>query len=219
MRCGPRCLRAAAHRRRQIALLPTAGADPRRVDGCRLAADRADEGPGGRAAGQWHAGDVSEFLAGPARSRRPVCAACINGEYRLLYVAPERLMLTDFSKRCDWNVNSSPWTRRIASANGATISARNTARSAELRKLFPEVPLMALTATATERVREDIVKAAQTARPTMLRRQFQSPQSHLPGGSQDPGLRPSAGIRPQPSAGKRHRLLPGRKSTESVAES
>ena len=45
---GPRFARRHAHRRRQVALLPGARRRPRRADGRRVAAHRADEGPGGR---------------------------------------------------------------------------------------------------------------------------------------------------------------------------
>ena len=58
----------------------------------------------------------------------------------------------------------------------------------KLRKHLPDVPLMALTATATERVRADIVKATEIAGPTLLRGQFQSAEPDLSGGSEDGGL-------------------------------
>src|SRR5690242_21424308 len=81
-----------------------------------------------------------------------------NGEFRLLYVAPERLMLSGFlSDLQKWNI------RLIAVDEAHCISEwghdfRPEYRQiAQLRELFPQVPFMALTATATERVREDIV--------------------------------------------------------------
>ncbi len=81
-----------------------------------------------------------------------------NGEYRLLYAAPERLMLSGFlSDLQRWNV------KLIAVDEAHCISEwghdfRPEYRQiAELRALFPNVPFMALTATATERVRKDIV--------------------------------------------------------------
>ncbi len=82
-----------------------------------------------------------------------------NGEYRLLYVAPERLLLSGFLddlKR--WNV------RRFAIDEAHCISEwghdfRPEYRQINsLRGIFPNIPLMALTATATERVRADIVQ-------------------------------------------------------------
>ena len=82
-----------------------------------------------------------------------------NGEYRLLYAAPERLMLSGFLEDLQrWNV------RLIAVDEAHCISEwghdfRPEYRQiSDLRKLFPDVPFMALTATATGRVREDIVK-------------------------------------------------------------
>src|SRR6184192_2414045 len=53
-----------------------------------------------------------------------------RGEYRLLYVAPERLMLDTFLERAvNWNITQFASTKRIASANGAMISGRNIASS------------------------------------------------------------------------------------------
>ncbi len=81
-----------------------------------------------------------------------------NGEFRLLYAAPERLMLSGFLADLQrWNV------KLIAVDEAHCISEwghdfRPEYRQiASLRELFPSVPFMALTATATGRVREDIV--------------------------------------------------------------
>jgi len=82
-----------------------------------------------------------------------------TGQYRLLYAAPERLMLSGFlSDLQKWNV------KLIAVDEAHCISEwghdfRPEYRQiADLRGLFPDVPFMALTATATGRVREDIIK-------------------------------------------------------------
>ncbi|MEY4384843.1 MAG: hypothetical protein RLY20_126, partial [Verrucomicrobiota bacterium] len=94
----------------------------------------------------------------PAEESRQRFRGLHNGEYRLLYLAPERLMLDgtlDALRR--WNV------RLIAVDEAHCISEwghdfRPEYRQlAQLRPMFPDVPLMALTATATERVRSDIV--------------------------------------------------------------
>ncbi len=81
-----------------------------------------------------------------------------QGEYRLLYVAPERLMLETFlDKAATWKI------AQIAIDEAHCISEwghdfRPEYRELKkLRKHFPDVPIMALTATATERVRKDIV--------------------------------------------------------------
>ena len=75
------------------------------------------------------AGVAATFLNSSlaAGESRPRLRGLHNGEFRLLYVAPERLMLSGFLDDLKkWNVNCSRLTRRIASANGDTISARNT---------------------------------------------------------------------------------------------
>src|SRR4051812_35982411 len=81
-----------------------------------------------------------------------------NGEFRLLYVAPERLMLDSFIERVrEWKI------AQIAIDEAHCISEwghdfRPEYRElVKLREMLPAVPIMALTATATERVRADIV--------------------------------------------------------------
>ena len=93
----------------------------------------------------------------PEESRRRL-RGLHQGEYRLLYAAPERLMLSGvIDDLARWNV------RLIAIDEAHCISEwghdfRPEYRQiADLREHFPDVPFMALTATATERVRADIV--------------------------------------------------------------
>ncbi len=92
-----------------------------------------------------------------AEARRRL-AGLYNGEYRLLYVAPERLMLDGMLDRLEqWQ------TEAIAIDEAHCISEwghdfRPEYRQiAELRFRFPDLPFMAFTATATDRVRADIV--------------------------------------------------------------
>jgi ATP-dependent DNA helicase RecQ len=82
-----------------------------------------------------------------------------RAEFKLLYVAPERLMMEGFlEKALNWNV------AQFAIDEAHCISEWGHDFRPEYRELkklrthFPDVPMMALTATATERVREDIVK-------------------------------------------------------------
>jgi len=81
-----------------------------------------------------------------------------SGQFRLLYVAPERLMLDGFLQ----NVKS--WDVKLIAIDEAHCISEwghdfrpEYRQLANLREHFPDAPLMALTATATARVREDIV--------------------------------------------------------------
>ncbi|MBI5772407.1 MAG: RecQ family ATP-dependent DNA helicase [Verrucomicrobia bacterium] len=82
-----------------------------------------------------------------------------NGEFKLLYVAPERLMLPGFLDDLQrWNISS------VAVDEAHCISEWGHDFRPEYRQLrglrerFPGTPFMALTATATARVRVDIVE-------------------------------------------------------------
>src|SRR5437016_13941954 len=89
-----------------------------------------------------------------------------GGEYRLLYVAPERMMLSGFlSDLRQWNVNLLAIDEAHCISEWGHDFRPEYRRLAELRQQFPEVPLMALTATATERVRQDIVKQLRLREP------------------------------------------------------
>ena len=82
-----------------------------------------------------------------------------SGEYRLLYVAPERLMLPGFLANLkDWNVNQIAIDEAHCISEWGHDFRPEYRQLAQLRDLFPQTPVMALTATATTRVRSDIVK-------------------------------------------------------------
>ncbi len=81
-----------------------------------------------------------------------------NGDYRLLYVAPERLLLSGFLSDLEkWNVNLIAVDEAHCISEWGHDFRPEYRQLALLRSRFPAVPLMALTATATERVREDII--------------------------------------------------------------
>ena len=98
------------------------------------------------------------------------------GRYKLLYVAPERLMLAGFgSDLVRWNV------ARFAVDEAHCISEwghdfrPEYRRISELRQRFPDVPFVALTATATGRVREDIVERLALRDPRLYVASFNRP--------------------------------------------
>lgn len=81
-----------------------------------------------------------------------------NGEYRLLYVAPERLMLSGFlSDLQRWQVNLIAVDEAHCISEWGHDFRPEYRQLSSLREKFPKVPFMALTATATERVRADII--------------------------------------------------------------
>ncbi len=99
-----------------------------------------------------------------------------RGEYRLLYVAPERLVLPSFLDRlARWNVV------RVAVDEAHCVSEwghdfRPEYRQlAVLRERFPDVPVIAVTATATGRVRDDIERFLQLRSPVRFVGSFNRP--------------------------------------------
>lgn len=102
--------------------------------------------------------------------------ALTRGDYKLLYAAPERVMTPGFIadlKR--WNV------KRIAVDEAHCISEwghdfRPEYRQlAELRKHLPNIPFLALTATATPKVRQDIARQLQMEQPENFLASFNRP--------------------------------------------
>ena len=99
-----------------------------------------------------------------------------GGEYRLLYVAPERMMLSGFlSDLRGWKVNLLAIDEAHCISEWGHDFRPEYRRLAELRQHFPDVPLMALTATATERVRVDIVKQLHLREPKRYVASFNRP--------------------------------------------
>ena len=97
----------------------------------------------------------SSLVAGEGRER---LRGLHNGKYRLLYVAPERLMLSGFLEDLKrWNVQLIAVDEAHCISEWGHDFRPEYRQIAELRTHFPKVPFMALTATATGRVREDIV--------------------------------------------------------------
>ena len=82
-----------------------------------------------------------------------------RGDYRLLYVAPERLMLDTFLERAlNWNIAQFAIDEAHCISEWGHDFRPDYRELKKLRKHLPDVPVMALTATATEQVRADIIK-------------------------------------------------------------
>jgi ATP-dependent DNA helicase RecQ len=97
-------------------------------------------------------------------------------EYRLLYVAPERLMLEGWSENLkNWNVTCIAIDEAHCVSEWGHDFRPEYRQLAKLRETLPEVPMMALTATATARVREDIVKHLRLHEPATFVASFNRP--------------------------------------------
>lgn len=99
--------------------------------------------------------------------------ALLNGDIKLLYLAPERLMNPSF-----W-----PLLEQLQKTVGISAFAIDEAHCVsewghdfrpeyrqlfQLKQQFPQIPIMALTATATERVRQDIVQQLRLKEPQVF---------------------------------------------------
>lgn len=97
----------------------------------------------------------STLASGEARAR---FRGLHQAEYRLLYVAPERLMLPGFLDVLKgWNIAQIAIDEAHCVSEWGHDFRPEYRQLAELRDHFPGTPVMALTATATERVRADII--------------------------------------------------------------
>src|SRR5437667_12609086 len=77
----------------------------------------------------------------------------------MLYVAPERLMLDAFLERAlNWNIAQFAIDEAHCISEWGHDFRPDYRELKKLRKHLPDVPVMALTATATEQVRADIIK-------------------------------------------------------------
>jgi ATP-dependent DNA helicase RecQ len=122
---------------------------------------------------------LNSSLDGREASER--MAGLLRGDYKLLYLAPERLLLPEFLEG---------FLARLTEAQGLSGFTIDEAHCVSewghdfrpeyrqlglLRERFPEVPVFAFTATATGRVREDIVHQLRLRQPKVDVASFNRP--------------------------------------------
>jgi ATP-dependent DNA helicase RecQ len=99
-----------------------------------------------------------------------------QGQYKLLYAAPERLMLPGMVENLrEWNVQQLAIDEAHCISEWGHDFRPEYRQLATLRERLPGVPLMALTATATERVRADILRQLQLRDPGVYVASFNRP--------------------------------------------
>lgn len=124
------------------------------------------------------AGVAATFLNSSlaAGESRPRLRGLHNGQFRLLYVAPERLMLSGFLEDLKkWNVNLFAIDEAHCISEWGHDFRPEYRQLSALRDLFPAVPMMVLTATATDRVRGDIVRQLHLKNPACYVASFNRP--------------------------------------------
>lgn len=105
---------------------------------------------------------------GEAESRERL-RLLFRGAYRLLYVAPERLMVPTFLEKLrQWNVALVAIDEAHCISEWGHDFRPEYRQIARLRAELPGVPFMALTATATERVRDDIAQQLHLRNPAVF---------------------------------------------------
>ena len=115
----------------------------------------------------------STLDAAAARSR---LAGLHRGEWRLLYVAPERLMLDEWQENLKaWNVSAIVIDEAHCVSEWGHDFRPEYRQISRLRDWLPGVPMMALTATATERVRTDITTHLRLSDPAIFVASFNRP--------------------------------------------
>src|SRR5258708_1650275 len=99
-----------------------------------------------------------------------------RGEYKLLYVAPERLMLEGWAENLKaWNISLIAVDEAHCVSEWGHDFRPEYRQIAKLRATLPNVPMMALTATATERVRTDVITRLALRTPQVFVASFNRP--------------------------------------------
>jgi ATP-dependent DNA helicase RecQ len=122
---------------------------------------------------------INSSLDAAEVSRRT--AALLRGEYKLLYLAPERLLMPEFLDGPLRTLSGSPGINAFVIDEAHCVSEwghdfrREYRQLALLRRRHPGVPMLAFTATATPRVRIDIVAQLALREPKLHVSSFNRP--------------------------------------------
>ncbi len=124
----------------------------------------------GVAAGCLHSGmDMDE--------RRGVYHALSDGNLKLLYISPERLGVEGtFSNLAEWGCCAVAVDEAHCISEWGHEFRPDYRQLIRVRETFPDIPMMALTATATRRVQDDIIRQLGLNDPYIVRAGFNRPE-------------------------------------------
>ena len=101
---------------------------------------------------------------------------CAYGDVKFLYVAPERLSSDTFRMRlADMEISLIAVDEAHCISQWGYDFRPSYLRIAEIRKLHPNAPILALTASATDRVTQDIMERLEFEKPNIIRTSFARP--------------------------------------------
>lgn len=101
---------------------------------------------------------------------------CVYGDMKFLYIAPERLATEAFRLRVQrMHINLIAVDEAHCISQWGYDFRPSYLRIKEIRKLLPDVPILALTASATQLVADDIMKQLAFERPNIIRSSFARP--------------------------------------------
>ena len=110
------------------------------------------------------------------RERNVAFENCVNGAYKFLYVSPERLSTEMFQNRLrEMNISLLVVDEAHCISQWGYDFRPSYLRIAALREQLPDVPVLALTASATRYVADDICNKLQMRHPNRLRLTFARP--------------------------------------------
>lgn len=109
--------------------------------------------------------------------RREVFNSLNSGRMKLLYIAPERLALDGaYEMLADWGCNAVAVDEAHCISEWGHEFRPDYRQLSRIRTVFPEIPMMALTATATRRVQDDIITQLGLDNPHVVRAGFNRPE-------------------------------------------
>jgi ATP-dependent DNA helicase RecQ len=122
---------------------------------------------------------INSSLEAPELSRRTT--ALLRGDYKLFYLAPERLLLPDFLDGPLRALSRGPGINAFVIDEAHCVSEwghdfrREYRQLSGLRRRHPHIPMLAFTATATPRVRADILAQLALRNPAVHVSSFNRP--------------------------------------------